>query len=125
MKFEWQIPLELSGNPIDEIKYRVKFCDFDLTCETQTTLDRMMLFSDRKAGLTYTYTLTTLRADGGEGESHSGEYNSNIGREKIQHQIYPNKILFNFSLRIYIYKVSGIKRNSLIETLSGILLKFN
>lgn len=82
MKFEWQIPLELSGNPIDEIQYRIKFCNFDLTCETKKTLDRMMQFDDRKAGLTYTYTITTLRADGGEGESYEGEYNSNTGKKK-------------------------------------------
>lgn len=38
-----------------------------------------MDFDDREAGLTYTYNITTLRADGGLGESAAGEFNSNIG----------------------------------------------
>ncbi|XP_066931271.1 cell adhesion molecule DSCAML1-like [Clytia hemisphaerica] len=80
VKFEWGIPLELNGNPIDEIKYRIVFCDIDDDCETKITLDRTLSFQERRAGLTYTYTLTTLRADGKEGESHKGEFNSNIGK---------------------------------------------
>lgn len=79
VRFEWGIPLELAGNPIDEIRYKLRFCNIDDECVVKTTLDRFMNFDDREAGLTYTYNITTLRADGGLGESAAGEFNSNIG----------------------------------------------
>ena len=45
-----------------------------------TTFLRQLTFNNKKAGFTYKYTLTTLRADGKDGESQKGEYNSDIGR---------------------------------------------
>ena len=80
VRFEWGIPLELSGNPISEIRYRIRFCNIDDECVVRTTLDRFLNFDDREAGLTYTYNITTLRADGGLGESAAGDFNSNIGK---------------------------------------------
>lgn len=81
VRFEWGIPFDLDGNPIDEIRYRIRFCDIDLECDTKTTLDRFINFNDRAAGLTYSYNITTLRADGGLGKSTAGDFNSNIGKK--------------------------------------------
>lgn len=79
--FEWGPPTELARNPIDEIKYHVKLCDFRNQCENSGPIPgRTYTFKKKTAGITYDYEIQTLRADEKPGYAASGEFNSYKGK---------------------------------------------
>lgn len=78
--FEWGPPKELARNPIDEIKYAAKLCDFQEKCESSGIIpSRSYTFTKKTAGITYSYEIRTLRADEKPGSATTGEFNSNRG----------------------------------------------